>query len=176
MSQRRLDGVRQTTPKPDAPPPKCADCGTVVDLTYYPSADEHACGPCSNGERESYQFETTPPPEEDSSDYEYAKGGIVDNGASFAGINKALNDRNREHDQFIADKMFPKVKVEDQNNHSFRYVPEDKLGHVPAHSKRIEMALAYGMSERKMKEQGLDRVTFEETRRLMQETLRWMPR
>ena len=52
MIQRRLDGVRDETPKPEKPAPSCADCGTTEDLTYYPSADEHGCAPCSNGERE----------------------------------------------------------------------------------------------------------------------------
>lgn len=46
--QRRLDGVRQTTPKPEVDH-ACADCGTFEDLTYYPSVDEHSCKPCSNG-------------------------------------------------------------------------------------------------------------------------------
>jgi len=45
--------------KPEAPTitPECADCGTTEGLTYYPSADEHACAPCSNGSPEPFNGE-----------------------------------------------------------------------------------------------------------------------
>lgn len=40
-------------PEPDDRGYACEDCGSIGrDLTYYPTEDIHACGPCSNGEHE----------------------------------------------------------------------------------------------------------------------------
>jgi len=103
MSQRRLDGVRQTTPKPDKPAPTCDDCGTpeFEDMDLGPERWEdgqvlreysdggYGCKPCSNGEREPQTGGPVSP----------LTQGILDVMEEFA-----------PKCDFIADKVFPVVK------------------------------------------------------------------
>jgi hypothetical protein len=135
MSQRRLDGVRDETPKPEKPTPTCDDCGLTSDEAYKGGAKVwpdgkplreysdggYGCHPCSNGERE------------------LQTGGPVNRADHWERMKK-LDEQG-----FIADKVFPKVPladrvfppfdVEPQDNATFRYVPPEPG--VPAHSEYV---------------------------------------
>jgi len=189
LGDLRATGGRPNFGADPAPPPEddrggaCEDCGSIAGpMTYYPEEDIHACPPCSNGKPEGGVVNVAE---------EITRGKFDDS------IRKVL-ERNK--DQIKRALGVPKeIQGLDELSREDRRIIEEHLG---GRDKAREMAHAYGMGAAKYskacahnftateacakqqemdmqlarKLSGLDEITMAETHRLMQETLRWMPK